>query len=92
MADTITKKRELEKLSSKCRYCNGTGLKYFIRFKRKGSFYSAETRKRAFDLYSEGMTLREIGRRMGIKHPQSVKSLIDSYLKILPKEMVSDLL
>lgn len=40
--------------------------------------YSEETRKQARKLKREGKTYREIGKLLGIDHPQKVYSLINS--------------
>jgi hypothetical protein len=74
------KERKLEKLKVICRYCNGTGKREITRFK-KSFFHTDKERKKAFDLFKRGLSLRAIGKKIGIKHPQTVHWLIKVYLK-----------
>ena len=60
--------------NQKCPTCLGTG-----RVVRK--VYVAvtpEVRKKARKLFREGYSYRVIGKMIGVKHPQSVKSLINA--------------
>ena len=52
-----------------CPLCLGKG-------KIKGHLYSPEVRKKARKLYAKGISLREIGKEIGIDHPQKVYSII----------------
>jgi hypothetical protein len=40
--------------------------------------YPANVRKKARAMFAKGITLREIGKTIGVEHPQKVKSLIMS--------------
>lgn len=54
-----------------CPLCKGTG-----HIPRRKGKYSIKTRAKARKMYANGKTLRAIGERLGIKHPQSVKAMI----------------
>lgn len=54
-----------------CPLCKGTGLVV-----KRNNAYSSEQRQKARDLYAKGITLRAIGKEIGVEHPQKVKSLI----------------
>lgn len=41
--------------------------------------YSNKIRNKARQMYAKGIKLRDIGKELGINHPQKVKSLIMSY-------------
>ncbi len=72
--NTVQKKAEGEKekyMTEKCHLCNGTGL-----MPKRRSKYSKELRQEARKMYQEGKTLREIGRKFAINHPQKVYSMI----------------
>ena len=53
-----------------CPLCKGKG--YII--SRFG--YSYKLRSKARKMYAKGITLRKIGKEIGVDHPQKVKSLI----------------
>jgi len=64
-----------------CGRCHGTGM---IK-KVKGRPYSKSyhEKKKAFDLYDKGYTLREVASMLKIKNAQTVKNLIDSYINMV---------
>ena len=53
-----------------CPLCRGTGRVI------DKHHYPDSIREKARKLYSQGVKLREIGRKLGVNHPQKVKSLI----------------
>ena len=60
--------------ATQCPTCLGTG-------KVSRKIYTAVTpkvREKARKLFREGKSYREIGKLIGVKHPQSVKSLIQA--------------
>ena len=64
-----------------CARCGGSG-----KIKRKqGVAYSIpfDLKKKAFELREEGMTLRGIGKEIGMKGPQSVQNMLLSYEHIM---------
>lgn len=74
-----------EKKTIDCPYCAGTGQ--FVRRKGTG-YYTDEQRKKALKLWQQGVTLREIGKQIGMKepvNPQRVKSLIQVYINRLAR-------
>lgn len=61
-----------EDIFETCPLCGGSG-----EIKSRMYKYTTAQRDEARKLYREGITLREIGRRLGIgEHPQKVKSMI----------------
>jgi predicted DNA-binding protein YlxM (UPF0122 family) len=60
-----------------CPLCQGKGK---IKQPTFGHVYTDEQRKKARKLYAQGMSLREIGKEIGVEnpHPQKIKSLIMS--------------
>jgi len=61
----------------KCPTCLGTG-KIIRQLNRRN--YTPEVRAEARRLYRKGFTLRVIGEKLGIDHPQKVLSMIKSSL------------
>ena len=59
-------------IEAPCPLCGGTGIT-LVR-----SFVKPEIRELARRLRRKGMTYREIGKKLGVKHPQSVKSMIEA--------------
>lgn len=57
----------------RCPRCGGTGR---ARQFNKEQKYNEKTRTRAAVLYESGVSLRVIAKRLGIKHPQTVKNII----------------
>ena len=69
----------------KCYYCSGTGLT--LRRPQKNK-YTDRQRQKALKLFKQGMSLRKIGKEIGLKEPvhaQQVQSLIDVYVRRLTK-------
>ena len=60
-----------------CPVCLGEGK---IIDKSPQSRYTPKTRAKARKLFREGLSLREIGKEIGVNHPQKVYSLITSKL------------
>ena len=56
-----------------CPRCKGTG---FARAYNREPIYSDIIKRKAIRLRGEGLTLRAIGKILGVKHPQSVSNLI----------------
>ena len=57
----------------KCPTCLGSGkIKTFPTW----AHYTPETRAKARELFRQGMSLRKIGKEIGVNHPQKVYSLI----------------
>lgn len=56
-----------------CPRCNGTG---FARNFNRNQKYSEKTRQKAEVLFDQGLTLREIAKRLKIKHPQTVRNIL----------------
>ena len=57
----------------KCPTCLGVGkIKTFPTW----THYAPEIRRKARRLYREGVSLRKIGKEIGVNHPQKVYSLI----------------
>jgi len=67
------KKGRIRKIKTICPRCGGTG---FARGYDINPKYSDKLKEKARKLYETGLTLREVGKKIGIKHPQSVKNLI----------------
>lgn len=62
-----------------CPYCEGLGkmcLKYGTPYTK-----TFKEKRKAFQLRKKGKSLREVARIMNLKHPQSVKSLLDGYVR-----------
>jgi len=62
----------------KCYLC-----KYKYTPEKKPHSYSAEFRKRAIQMYVDGMNLRKIGRHLGVD-PQSVANWVKAHAEQLP--------
>lgn len=56
-----------------CPTCEGSGS-----VKRRHTNYSDEVRAKARKLYRKGLSLREIGKEIGVNHPQKVWALINA--------------
>ena len=56
-----------------CPKCKGTG-------KIKNTQYLPEIRKKAQQLRDKGLTYRAIADKLGITHPQSIKSMINKVI------------
>lgn len=61
--------------------CYGCGCKYTPIQQAHG--YSAETRRKAIQLYVDGMNLRRIGRQLQV-NPQSVANWVKAHAERLP--------
>jgi transposase-like protein len=56
-----------------CQRCNGTG---FSRQFNRNPKYSKEIRKKCVELFDKDLSLREIAKRLKLKHPQTVKNIL----------------
>ena len=69
--------KNLKEQFRECPTCLGVGkVKVISLF----GHYTPEVRKKARELYRQGLTLRKIGEIIGVNHPQKVMSLIKSKL------------
>lgn len=58
-----------------CPRCKGTGkARAFNRFPK----YSEKVRNKAEKLFDKGFTLREIAKKLKIKHPQTIKNILSN--------------
>ena len=62
----------ISKIKQKCPLCQGSG---FI-LRPRHSTYTLQQIKTAKKMYARGYTLRDIGKKIGVNHPQKVKNLI----------------
>ena len=69
-------KKELKNKFRVCPLCLGSGKIKSL----TGSYqyYNAEIRQKARELYRKGFSYREIGKKIGVNHPQKVASMIKS--------------
>jgi transposase-like protein len=67
----IKSSNKIEIYDKTCPLCQGTGETQ----QRRGRFSKA-IREKARKLYKEGMSLRKIGKEIGVEHPQRVRSII----------------
>ena len=60
-----------------CPFCLGTGKV------KKANYinYDELTAKKAVEMRRDGVSFREIGRKLGYKYPQSVINLINTWVK-----------
>lgn len=61
------------KIKGICPRCRGTGKARAFNRKSK---YTEKDRKRAEKLFDKKLTLREIAKKMKIKHPQTIKNIL----------------
>lgn len=62
----------------RCPYCYGTGR---VKLSSGYRHYSERDREKMVKLRQSGMTYREIGKKFGIKSPQSIKTAIETWVR-----------
>ena len=88
----IKKDKKMKELHYKtCPYCEGAGKIARLISESRHRLYSIEEKKTAYDLWRNGVTLREIGEQLGVNHPQKVKHMIESYGNHLLKQGINQL-
>jgi transposase len=87
--ESTTKQHKIGKTSAGSqRYrCYVCGCKYTPAKKTRG--YSSEVRRKAVQLYVDGINLRRIGRQLGVS-PQSVANWVKAHAENLPSAPVPD--
>jgi len=83
----MSNKGKIRKINTVCPRCGGTG---FARVYNRNTKYG-ELGEKAKKLYESGLTLREVGKEIGIKYPQSVNenkndTWISLHITIRPEE------
>lgn len=66
-----------------CRSCGGRGFYTKVLWPKGKAYrtYDDVIRKKAFALFEQGKSTREIARTLKLNHPQTAKNLVDQYAK-----------